>query len=586
MSLTWQQIKRWDARKIGEAEKALKSNLDAILSCADELDTMKKTTAWSGKAAQAASDRCKKLIDDMEKIASEVSATRRALFDAETGLDGIRHAIQEAESFAHSKTLIISDNGTVSSHPDNKKYPTRHAAELAAAERQREIDDCAAFIKAALRKAADVDSDVSLLLSKIVSNGLGDGGATSLVAAADYGSKEGKGSVVEPPPGNSTPSENAAWWQSLSKPEQDKVIKDHPEWIGNRNGVSFSARDQANRNLLPRYREQLKKELESINNDWDKKSDDPDELRKHVARRDLVKDKLASLDTVQRLSEKEDRHIIGLDITRDRTEAIVSQGDLDTAEKVGVFTPGFTSTVQGMEGNDGDMERLRSKTVDNLIDSHKFANKADAMKSVASVTWLGYQAPQYSTIATSNSVFHDAAAVDGGRRLADFFRGINSSRSVDPDITALGHSYGSTTTSFALLENTGVDRVGYFGSPGLASDDEKSYKIPVNSSFYEKAKKDLVAETEWFGTAPHHLKWINQLNTGEVRVVVDGSERTLTQVNGHSSYLNQDSTSMDNLSKVVTGDLEKLHKVGDPHQVNKPPHIKVNNHPRVRGGFQ
>ena len=50
------------------------------------------------------------------------------------------------------------------------------------------------------------------------------------------------------------------------------------------------------------------------------------------------------------------------------------------------------------------------------------------------------------------SVVTDAAAHTGGHQLAQFVRGLDAARETDAHITALGHSYGSTTTAAAALE--------------------------------------------------------------------------------------------------------------------------------------
>ena len=62
------------------------------------------------------------------------------------------------------------------------------------------------------------------------------------------------------PPAHGSPGDNAAWWGSLSPSQQQLVIQQHPGWIGNRDGVSFAARDQANRSLLPLDRIRLEAE--------------------------------------------------------------------------------------------------------------------------------------------------------------------------------------------------------------------------------------------------------------------------------------------------------------------------------------
>ena len=90
--------------------------------------------------------------------------------------------------------------------------------------------------------------------------------------------------------------------------------------------------------------------------------------------------------------------------------------------------------------------------------------------TVATVSWLGYDAPQMNEVTDwPRSVTMPNLARTGGDDLAAFYEGINASRTDDPHLTALGHSYGSLTTGYALQhDGTGVDDAVLFGSPGPA----------------------------------------------------------------------------------------------------------------------
>src|SRR5699024_4634968 len=76
-----------------------------------------------------------------------------------------------------------------------------------------------------------------------------DGGTGTLAQASAVGEVEGDLSVLEPPTGGS-PTQNAAWWATLSPDERALVIAQHPGWIGNRDGIDATSRDLANRSLL------------------------------------------------------------------------------------------------------------------------------------------------------------------------------------------------------------------------------------------------------------------------------------------------------------------------------------------------
>lgn len=264
---------------------------------------------------------------------------------------------------------------------------------------------------------------------------------------------------------------------------------------------------------------------------------------------DHVNAKLASLDRIeQTLDQPGERQLLLLDLSGERAEAAVAVGNVDTADHVAVFTPGLGSTVDGsLKDYDRDMQRLQQQA------QHESERYGDG-ESVATVTWIGYQAPQpglegYNPF-DSDSVLRDDTARAGGKDLAEFYRGIDASRTTDPHLTALGHSYGSTTTGFALQEQTGVDDAVVFGSPGIGTSHIEDIKVPEGHTYRIEARNDAVADFGAFGIDPSHVDGITGLSARE-EVLPD--DRRLAESTGHSAYLAQDSTSQYNMSVVVAG---------------------------------
>lgn len=177
---------------------------------------------------------------------------------------------------------------------------------------------------------------------------------------------------------------------------------------------------------------------------------------------------------------------------------------------------------------------------------------------MAAVTWIGYQAPQpslggwnpFGNPFSSDSVVHDDSARAGGADLAEFYRGIDASRTTDPHLTALGHSYGSTTTGFALQEQTGVDDAVFFGSPGIGTSHVEDIQVPEGHTYRIEARNDVVADAGSFGIDPTYVDGVTGLSARE-ETLPDG--RRLAESTGHSDYLTQDSTSQYNMSVVVAG---------------------------------
>lgn len=225
---------------------------------------------------------------------------------------------------------------------------------------------------------------------------------------------------------------------------------------------------------------------------------------------------------------------------------------MDTAKHVSVYTNGLNNAVSGsVESDVNDVNNLRNMTQDQLF-------KADrGNESVATVAWLGYDASQLrgtgnaiKDVLAGNSVLDRGPAEVGAAKLSSFLNGIDASRTDDPRLTALGHSYGSLTTSLALQQGTGVDDAVFFGSPGLGTNDLSKLGLGPGHSFVAEAHGDLVADTAIFGPDPNQMKGMTDLST-QAGLSPDGVQRGGSD--GHSQYFNNKSMSQYNMTVVAAG---------------------------------
>lgn len=380
--------------------------------------------------------------------------------------------------------------------------------------------------------------------------------------------------LTPPSQATTTPAGNAGWWASLSEAEQASVLAAHPEWLGNRDGIPFDVRDQANRAYLPTLRAELEAQRAALTQgtddrvaDWLRVGDQYRWLQEKwdgaetwVSGDPLIRseldDKIASLDAVEQAIAQPDRQLIELDASRDRMEAAVAVGDVQSADHVAVFTPGLTSTVQGsLEGYDRDMSTLREKAITDLERERRGA------ESVATVAWIGYQAPQLDgsvVFGGDRSVANHSMAREGGAQLAAFNEGIVAARSDDPHLTNLGHSYGSTTTSSGLQRTDVVDDAVLFGSPGPDSGwrdwltgSTPDHGLGQGNIYVLENDGDVVADLDYFGRDP---SWDRDSYTHLSTQDSDWGTRTT----GHSSYLHDRTTSQHNISQVVIDGRDKV----------------------------
>lgn len=363
--------------------------------------------------------------------------------------------------------------------------------------------------------------------------------------------------IPVPPALHGSPGDNATWWQSLGPLRQQQVIEQHPDWIGNRDGVAFTARDQANRSLLEVNRGRLadsQKRLEAdLADNWFGGAFTNDD-----AALDHVKDKLAALAEIDTtLAKAGDRQLLLLDLSAERAQAAIARGNVDTADDVAVFVPGLSANVtDALTVYDDTMGQLQQR-------SEREAERVNPTRqaAVAVVTWIGYQAPQLGwDLLGDNSVADDHAARNGAALLVPFLQGIDAARHHDVHLTLLGHSYGSTLAGLALRQNTGVDDVVFFGSPGIGTSHLPDLLLDGGHVYYIEARQDAVGDLGYFGIDPSHLAGIEHASAKASTVVdpVTGEVRDFKEVIGHSSYLGVDSTSQYNMSVVVAGVPDRL----------------------------
>ena len=266
-----------------------------------------------------------------------------------------------------------------------------------------------------------------------------------------------------------------------------------------------------------------------------------------------VREKLRALDELETVLGRGDRQLLLLDpFDGQQLHAAVAVGDVDTADHVSVFTPGFTSTVQ---------DSLAKYDAATCSDLQATAAQQSRMYgdggTVATVTWMGYDAPQIER-GHRLAPLGDHAEPRRGRAATTSPRSTRASTPPvpsDPHLTALGHSYGSLTTGYALQhDGTGVDDAVLFGSPGHRHlgplRPARPRRPPVRGRGGRRPGGRPRRDAAPFGVDPSHMDGVDFLSTHE-RDLPDGGHGSGSS--GHSEYLEDDTTAQYNLAVTVAG---------------------------------
>jgi Alpha/beta hydrolase len=321
-----------------------------------------------------------------------------------------------------------------------------------------------------------------------------------------------------PPPG-SAPATVNRWWHSLTPGQQDRARGRFGDVIRNLDGIPTDVRSSLNLAVLQREIERFKRGGLNAGG-WHTNPD-----------------KLADLTALQHaLAAHPDTELVLLDTEGNpgKVLAAVGVGDVDNAERLGVTVGGLNTRVSSSVGQMvAEAEGQRRKA----SELRRFAGRPNH-DAVASVVWLGYDAPN-----SLKDVIDIGSARDSAGRLNGFYQALAATSNVpDQRITAFGHSYGSLVTSLALQQGAPVSDVVLYGSPGTELTDAAQLGVQPGHAYYLIGVNDHVAEVipdfGVFGRAPQEVPGMTQLSTSTGLALGGryGDGQVHERAYGHSDY--------------------------------------------------
>lgn len=500
---------------------------------------------WDGEAARAAFERQSTAVRVLSSTAGRLGVTAALLDHLSLRMWSVSDLVRHADRRAADVNGWLNHQGTLFL-PEAPAYldpalAAYHARQLDQVRQEVERD-----LRQAERLARDTDGEVS----------------RRLLEAADPGRQPGPSSQVQgavlalPPPPSvrrgdrvSVPDAfaSAAWWRSLSWTEQEFAIREHPEWVGPRDGVPAWARHRANLVLLGRAEQQARRRVDSVGRaflPWD------------MPRVEKARQALRDIEAVRALLSLRDgvpRQLLLVDASGELVTAAVAIGNVDTAEHVATYVGGFTTTIAG------DLRKY-----DDTFRGMRRESKAMARDGgdVAVVTWLGYPAPQSDEIPSfSRSVLRDEIARSYADELASFLTGLEAARDVPLHSTIWAHSYGSTLAGNALLQTGAVDDVVLFGSPGVPFRRTDEVGLKPGGFNVIGSPTDPVSElgSVFLGTSPASVDGVRRLASISVKGMPNGLRSTYL----HGDYDAAGTVSRRNLVAVAAGRSDLLLTASD-----------------------
>ncbi len=491
--------------------------------------------AYSGAAGRASGEHAT-MAATVKRVAHACSGYADTLTDLQRDSDDLADRKRWLDRSRHD--LIADVDAAGHATPDEILALQDRAANLRTEYRTLVLDHDA--LQRKVRANEDLVRtafDNAVTLQKI----LAPGGAQDPLAA---------GAMARPgaPGTGASATAVAEWWSTLSAAEKEAVIAAYPELVGCADGLPADARDQANRILLDGDLDLL----EAKETDGTLSSQEEKALDNARAADAALRTAEGYVDPTTGEQPGGQLWLYDPSAFDGDGRVAVAVGDLDTADDVAVRVPGIT--------NDG---RDAPKLTQEAINVYQSAVYRGDGSSVASMMWLGYDAPD---------AFYDSAtltegrAEDGGGRFADAIDGLRASRPYDAaHLTAIGHSYGSTTVAHAATDHhIEVDDVVLVGSPGAGGGVDHASELGVGADhvWVGRNSEDLVAALGDHG-------WVGGHTLGGAGLGNDPSEddfgahrfqaEDVTRsgwhrgVGQHGNYFNVDTESLYNIGRVVDG---------------------------------
>lgn len=559
---TWADIQSWELSYVEEAEDLIEAEVREAREIIADLEHAANDIRSQGEGPDRMRERLTEIQDKLDSCLNEL--TEYALATAElhgyvSRVVAIRESAHEVAAELHE---TIPEDGVIRPPRRRKNYnPTRDL-------KYRDLRAC---IKTAVELATEAETTV--------------GPRYRALAEGQYALSEGRHSesagLANDADPSWTPEEVSVWWALLSESEREALINKDPEKYGNLNGIDMASRARANElalnghldaagNRIPGTGliEKTQNELDELNQEIERARSDGQEVSSDVLdKQKNLQNRLADLKAIRdQVQGNAGATLLVLEPGElgENVRAAIAIGDVDNAQHVATFVP-------GMGTNCRDNGRLNVEFAKNIQWAAQKVG-GDEAGSVATIAWMGYEAPPDITKTLDPSVMSIDKAEAGAEKLNGFVTGIHSWRSergLDVHQSIIPHSYGSTTAGIAMRDigEGVVDELVYTGSPGAGVSSVGTLGVDADHTWVS-ATPHLdpvrgIGPDSTFGRNPEHLEGIGHLS-GDTSGGEGYKHGIWHRPDGnHSSYFHKPETddkhnyALEDIGKVIVGKKER-----------------------------
>ncbi|ORB92502.1 putative alpha/beta hydrolase [Mycobacterium persicum] len=485
-------------------------------------------------------------------------------------------------------------------------------------------DDAVAETRAVLAHLNHIRDNYSTILQSGLGNLRADGVDPAEVAIADE--------LLIPSP-DTGPEQVKRWWESLSDEQRRLLVDQHPQELGNLNGIPAEVRGQVNLAVM-------NDDLRRVEDAAGQHGLSPDSLRGNALNNvsnDVFSNPgkygLTAADITRYQNAVKTNEGLNHDKGDPRNprpvmlwaydplayngkgRAAIAIGNPDRAQNTSVIVPGTNSSVRGGWLYDGHND---------AINLYEQSAKADPAHSTSVIAWMGYDAPEFEfqnpeAAVTDPSKLQQVGtpwmARQGGAVLAADVNGLAVTHDgvIPSHVTVIGHSYGSTTVADAFA-NSGMranDAV-LIGCPGTdLAHSAGDFHLNGGKVYVGAASTDAIS---WIGESGGAVpNWVNNalgyplgplaglggdpahdgFGSVRFRAEVAGTHDITPWFNDHSHYYDKGSEALHNITEIAVGHGDNLavegmlaphraeERISTPTQVNTPfgpiplPHVEI-----------
>ena len=558
---TWADIQNWELSYVEEAEDLIEAEVREAREIIADLEHAANDIRSQGEAPDRMRQRLTEIQDKLDSRLNELTEYALATAELHGYVSRVVAKRKSAWEVAAEVGYDIPESGLIEPDALDKRFEPV----------PRKFDELRDCIDDAVRIATEAEETVGPRYQA-----LADG--QYVLAEGRHSESAGLANDANP---TWTPEEVSVWWALLSESEREALINKDPEKYGNLNGIDMASRAKANDlvlngridaagNRIPGTGliEKTQNELDELNQEIDRAGENGQEVSADLLdKQEYLQIRLADLEAIRdQVQGNAGATLLVLEPGNlgDNVRAAIAIGDVDNAQHVATLVP-------GMGTNCRENGWLNVEFAKNLKWAAENFGGAEA-GSVATIAWMGYDAPPDITKTLDPSVMSIDKAEAGAEKLNGFVTGIHSWRSergLDVHQSIIPHSYGSTTAGIAMRDigKGVVDDLVYTGSPGagvssvgtLGVDPEHTW---VSATPHLDAVQGMGPD-ETFGRDPKELEGIGHLS-GDT----SGGEGYKTGPfhwpnANHSSYFHKPETAdkhnyaLEDIGKVITGTKER-----------------------------